>query len=44
MKWSEWKAQAENEAAWLKNEERGLLKAEYVKDYILRLWFEERCS
>lgn len=32
---------AENEEFWKNHQEKGLLKAEYVKDYILRLWFEE---
>src|SRR5687768_12905414 len=41
MKWTEWTTIADNEALWQNREERGLLKAEYVKDYILRLWFEE---
>lgn len=41
MKWKEWTAIADNEALWQNHEEKGLLKAEYVKDYVLRLWFEE---
>lgn len=41
MKWKEWTVVAEDEALWQNHEEKGLLKAEYVKDYILRLWFEE---
>lgn len=41
MKWQEWSHVAQNEALWTHHEERGLLKAEYVHDYVLRLWFEE---
>ena len=41
MKWEEWYTLARNEALWQDHEEKGLLKAEYVNDYILRLWFEE---
>ncbi len=41
MKWKEWYTLARNEALWQDHEEKGLLKAEYVTDYILRLWFEE---
>jgi hypothetical protein len=41
MKWQEWSTVANNEALWQNHEEKGLLKAEYVEDYILRLWFEE---
>jgi hypothetical protein len=41
MKWEEWYSLARNEALWQNQEEKGLLKAEYVNDYILRLWFEE---
>ncbi|MDI6791899.1 MAG: hypothetical protein QME81_03400 [bacterium] len=41
MKWEEWYKLARNEALWQNREEKGLLKAEYVNDYILRLWFEE---
>lgn len=42
MKWKEWHTLAENEAYWQNRAEKGLLKAEYVTDYILRLWFEEK--
>jgi hypothetical protein len=41
MKWKEWSIVADDVARWQNHEEKGLLKAEYVKDYILRLWFEE---
>ena len=41
MKWKEWLELAKNEAFWQNHEEKGLLKAEYVRDYVLRLWFEE---
>lgn len=40
-KWKEWSNLAQNEAFWQNHAEKGLLKAEYVRDYILRLWFEE---
>ena len=41
MNWKEWEAVAQDETLWRDHEERGLLKAEYVADYTLRLWFEE---
>ena len=41
MTWKEWSKIAENEELWQNHEERGLLKAEHVKDYTLRLWFED---
>ncbi len=41
MKWKKWSELSNNESKWQNYQERGLLKAEYVKDYILRLWFEE---
>jgi len=41
MKWQEWSEVARNEALWENHEEKGLLKAEHVRDYVLRLWFEE---
>jgi hypothetical protein len=41
MNWQEWQAYAADERNWINNDERGLLKAEYVCDYVLRLWFEE---
>jgi len=41
MNWKEWRDHADNEAVWQDHVERGLLKAEYVRDYILRLWFED---
>jgi len=33
MMWKEWLAVADNEALWQNNQEKGLLKAEYVKDW-----------
>ncbi len=39
--WQEWKQLAVDERNWHKSQEKGLLKAEYVRDYVLRLWFEE---
>jgi len=41
MNWKEWTKLAENKTLWQNHEEKGLLKAEYVRDYVLRLWFEE---
>jgi hypothetical protein len=41
MKWKEWLAVADNETLWQDQEEKGLLKAEYIEAYVLRLWFEE---
>lgn len=39
--WKEWHDFARHYAFWQNHEEKGLLKAEYVRDYVLRLWFEE---
>lgn len=41
MKWQEWSRLADNASLWENRQEKGLLKAEYVHDYILRLWFED---
>jgi hypothetical protein len=41
MKWKKWATYANNESNWRNSQEKGLLKAEYLKDYVLRLWFEE---
>ena len=41
MKWKEWTDFSENESLWQNRSEKGLLKAEYVSDYVLRLWFED---
>ncbi len=41
MNWKEWSKLAEDQSLWQNHEEKGLLKAEYVQDYVLRLWFEE---
>ncbi len=41
MNWNEWQEFARDETYWQNHEEKGLLKAEYVRDYVLRLWFEE---
>ncbi|MBI5472661.1 MAG: hypothetical protein HY961_09995 [Ignavibacteriae bacterium] len=40
MKWKEWSALAENESLWAHSKEKGLLKAEYIREYVLHLWFE----
>ena len=39
--WQEWSNLAEDESLWQNSFERGLLKAEHLHDYVLRLWFEE---
>jgi hypothetical protein len=41
MKWQEWQDYARDESIWQNAEEKGLLKAEYLEGYVLRLWFEE---
>jgi len=41
MTWSEWQVLADDESRWTNHQEKGLLKAEYLHDYVLRLWFEE---
>ncbi|MBP7050393.1 MAG: hypothetical protein KBE65_05200 [Phycisphaerae bacterium] len=41
MKWQEWTAVADDPSLWRAREEKGLLKAEHVSDYVLRLWFED---
>lgn len=41
MKWKEWSIFANNESYWQNHHEKGLLKAEYLTDYVLRLWFED---
>ncbi|GAB4158286.1 MAG: hypothetical protein Fur0021_28050 [Candidatus Promineifilaceae bacterium] len=41
MNWQEWQDYANDERNWIDHDERGLLKAEHVRDYVLRLWFEE---
>ena len=41
MKWQEWPDAAKDESNWRDHYDRGLLKAEHVRDYVLRLWFEE---
>lgn len=41
MNWKEWSDFAKNETYWQNHEEHGLLKAEHVRDFVLRLWFEE---
>lgn len=39
--WRAWQARAADEAYWRNHTERGLLKAEYLREYVLRLWFEQ---
>ena len=40
--WQEWEDVACDEERWRDHWERGLLKAEHVADFVLRLWFEEQ--
>ncbi|TVP69073.1 MAG: hypothetical protein EA342_04210 [Leptolyngbya sp. LCM1.Bin17] len=41
MKWESWRSFANEPTHWQNSTEKGLLKAEYLGDYKLRLWFEE---
>jgi len=41
MKWQTWSNFAADESNWQHSFEKGLLKAEHIRDYVLRLWFEE---
>jgi hypothetical protein len=41
MNWKEWYDLASDESLWKNHDEKGLLKAEYLHDYVLRLWFED---
>lgn len=41
MRWQQWQALANDPSYWQNHHERGLLKAEYLGEYVLRLWFEE---
>ena len=41
MYWQAWSQLAHDEAFWRNREEKGLLKAEYLRDYVLRLWFAD---
>jgi hypothetical protein len=41
MNWQEWSRLADNPSLWENREEKGLIKAEYVDGYTLRLWFED---
>lgn len=41
MLWDEWRACARDESRWTESNEKGLLKAEYLHEFQLRLWFEE---
>ena len=41
MNWQEWSARADNAQLWQGQNEKGLVKAEYVDGYTLRLWFED---
>lgn len=41
MRWEAWRSVAADETYWQNHEEKGLLKAECLGEYRLRLWFEE---
>ncbi len=41
MNWQEWHAVADDEGRWDRHQERGVLKAEHVAQFVLRVWFEE---
>lgn len=41
MKWKKWRDVSTDESHWQDHFEKGLLKAEHIRDYILQLWFEE---
>ena len=41
MKWQEWRNVAADATIWAGRQEKGLLKAEHLDNYTLRLWFEE---
>lgn len=41
MKWSQWQKAADKQTLWVNHHEKGLLKAEHIKEYTLQLWFEE---
>lgn len=41
MKWESWRSFANEPTHWQNSAGKGLLKAEYLGDYRLRLWFEE---
>jgi hypothetical protein len=38
--WETWRTLATDTTQWQNNHENGLLKAEYLDGYVLRLWFE----
>jgi len=41
MNWKEWGIISQNEQFWKDYEEKGILKALHIKDYVLELWFED---
>ncbi len=41
MKWEKWSKFGANESYWQNHYEKGLVKAEYIKDYTLRLCFRD---
>lgn len=41
MLWDEWRKAARDENRWVGVHKKGLLKAEHLKDFTFRLWFEE---
>ena len=41
MNWPEWHAVADDESRWDHHQEKGVLKAEHLTQFVLRVWFEE---
>lgn len=41
MKWGEWQTVADDESRWDHHQEKGVLKAEHLAQFVLRVWFEE---
>ena len=41
MKWKEWQVLSDDESRWEKHQEKGILKADYLDDFVLQVWFEE---
>ena len=44
MKWREWQTMADDESRWDNHQEKGILKVEYIADFVLQIWFEEELS
>ena len=41
MKWRDWHVLADDESRWELHQEKGVLKAEHLAQFVLRVWFEE---